>query len=619
MVENPIFDSGDQHPMFGVALTGKIPEWNPRHGTKGFAPWHEAVKDAALLARCTHFIHGEKAPTTQEIIDRFSADGVSVEQLGEYLAECELAWKEQNTSFYFLIRPSLKFSGDHEKDDLEYIQEHFQSADGQWRRGDELYRWALSFVDQGSQQAQSELRLQVATAKLKHAQPKLTQLETHSRGLLRDWAAIDGNEKSAPDSYYHQLLESIQPPTNTYGSHGSYGAAAVMIEVRKWVIMNMSPGMPHYSDPDQLLTHMLKFAGHMGLTNANDNAVNMVNGKVREANDCSVCSSYLCQSNKSGGPKLCVTMYPHNRTAQFLAQLSNREQKYLDSADSYMKEHPEVKSLKGVNFTQKEQSPVAQSTPAAPHATPILIPHPKDLPNPEVTDEDAFGAFLAHLKTQETGQLHALAPPGTYKTPLASALPVVVMPVVTGQQVADVTADAVKKAAKLASGSTPAQRAARLAMLRSTIRAVNAASKAKPSVKPECEEIVNWMEDEQKKSLQILEAKISKYEKRPLLTSIISMAKFLWWGVRMLFSLCTLVNIQRVMFIVLALAYIKEHYDLTIQTSLNAWWPPWFQSVYDNVTGKNHQNGPPEQPSRYGWLLSLWLNWPGPAVNGRFG
>ena len=120
MVENPYYDSGHLLPMLDVAVIGKLPEWNPRHGTKGFAPWHEAVKDAALRTRCTHFIHGEKTPTAQDVIERFSGDGVSVEQLGEYLAECELAWKEQNTSFYFLIRPSLKFSGDHEKDDLEY-------------------------------------------------------------------------------------------------------------------------------------------------------------------------------------------------------------------------------------------------------------------------------------------------------------------------------------------------------------------------------------------------------------------------------------------------------------------------------------------------------------------
>ena len=611
MVENQSYGLCDRQPVVGASMIGSaIPNWNPRDGVRTFAAWHEAVKDAALMGGFYLFINGEKAPTVEEVVARFAGSDMSVEELAQMFVNCEHDYNELNKAFYFLVRPSLKFAGAHEKDDIEYIQTHFQS-DGGLRDGLGLYQWALSFVDKASQEAQSQLRLKVATAKLPHTGINLTQLGTFSKDLLRNWADIEGNSRSAPDGFYHRLLETLVQgsPLQT---QAPYGNLAVLMEVRKWVLTQMQPAMPFFSDPDEFIEQMLKFAKLMGLSDQGNSILN-INGNPANAkkNDCTICSSWLCQSNQFGGKENCLILHPEKRTDKFLARLSQKEKNYLDNADQFAKDNPGIKTLKGVTFTGKksdEKDVLSNTTNGKQGDQVAFVGHGDD---PIISDFKLFNSFL-----QDKG---ILIPTETAKSVLMAKQDItspVILPIFTGET-ADTTSavDQVKKAAKLLSASMPEQRGARLALLRSTVRAVNAANKVKPPCKPECEDIVNWMEDEQKKSLQTLQAKLSWYEKRPMITGLVSMAKFLFWILRCIISLCNFTNIQRVLIIVLAVAYAKEHYSHSINNFISdvLGHSQWLQSAYQAIIGKYLHK--PEPISLYAKVAGV-IEWmvPGPSI-----
>ena len=177
-------------------------------------------------------------------------------------------------------------------------------------------------------------------------------------------------------------------------------------------------------------------------------------------------------------------------------------------------------------------------------------------------------------------------------------------------------AEAVKKAAKGTAVSTSAQRGARLALLRSTMRAVQAANKARPAVKPECEEIVSWMEDEQKKSIQILQAKLDRYEKRPLLTTVISTAKSLYWVVRTMYSLCSFANLQRLAFVAVAVAYAMERYGISAE-ALAAGCASWIQEkVGFTFETKMPEPDPVPEPPKSPEMFKFWF--PFGVISGLF-
>ena len=189
----------------------------------------------------------ETKPTVADVVSRFADSDLSDLEMAAAFTLCSIEYDNLNTELYFLLRPSLDFSGEHEKDDADKVMSFH---DGDLRNGHGLYMWVSGFVDAATLNQQQVLRVEVDSAKLS-AGANLDQLEIHSKSLLRKWLAIEGNQAGHPMGFYHRLLGSLQIQS---------GANTPLVEVKKWIITKMTPKRDYFTSPAVFIDEMVKTA-----------------------------------------------------------------------------------------------------------------------------------------------------------------------------------------------------------------------------------------------------------------------------------------------------------------------------------------------------------------------
>ena len=324
-------------------LGGKLPKWTPRAGLDGHPTWVDAIEDAAAqlglmpILECTR-----GAPTIREVSARYAGRSLDADELLAILEQCLLQWTEMATAFYFLVRPTLVLTGEHEKDDLEIVSTFRCGGD---RDGWGLWQWLKAFSDCSSHEAQATLRQTIDAAKL-GATSNLDQLELHAKEMLRNWKAIDLNNISEPASFYHQLLHSIQVVPS---------APTLLNDVRKWLITSMEDTTTElYRTPSMMVARMIVYAKLIGLPHSQA-ALMAINrpGETRQRmrNDCLGCDMSTCDSEKRGGIAKCRMLHKTNRSKTWLSLLTDGQNVYLKAGDDHLLANPDLKSLKGVKLT----------------------------------------------------------------------------------------------------------------------------------------------------------------------------------------------------------------------------------------------------------------------------
>ena len=212
MVENPNFDlqvkpAGQAN---STVLGYRVPQPNPRNATTtSHAAWEEAIQDASLHAGIEHVLNVLEEPTMEKVYERYAMYVNNMEQLEQIFHACVAKDNAGSMQLYLIVRPSLDISGAHAADDLDYIRKNFQSGGIGVRDGCGLIKWVRRFANKQTLKAQTTLRTKVDAAAISSA-CTLTQLETHSKGLLRDWAEIESNILAEPKAFYHRLVQSIK-------------------------------------------------------------------------------------------------------------------------------------------------------------------------------------------------------------------------------------------------------------------------------------------------------------------------------------------------------------------------------------------------------------------------
>jgi hypothetical protein len=275
------------------------------------------------------------------------------------------------TAFYFLVRPTLILTGEHEKDDLETVGA-FRCEGGE-RDGWGLWQWLKQWCDSSTHEAQASLRQQIDAARLSSTS-NLDQLELHANDMLRNWLAIDSNDIKKPAPFYHLLLHSLQVVATS---------PTLLNDVRKWLITStIDPETELYLKPKLMVTLMINYAKLIGLPRSQGSLLAMGNErrsetKSRMRNNCKTCDFSTCDSETRGGITKCRMMHKECRTPTWASKLTEGQTAYMQAGDDYRVANPGTTTLKGVKLTiPPRPAGAARTRPAArgrqPQVTPVM-------------------------------------------------------------------------------------------------------------------------------------------------------------------------------------------------------------------------------------------------------
>ena len=294
--------SGRSITDFSV-LGNKLPKWKPRGGLSGHPTWLDAIEDTAAQVGLMAILRSARgAPTLREVGERYAGRSLDSDEFIAILEQCLREWSEMSTAFYFLVRPTIILTGEHEKDDLETISTF--RCDGGDRDGWGLWQWLKQWSDSSTHEAQASLRQLIDAARLSST-ANLDQLELHANDMLRNWVAIDSNDITKPAPFYHLLLHSLQVVATS---------PTLLNDVRKWLITSTIDSKSElFLKPKVMMTLMINYAKLIGLPRSQGSLLAMHNEKntetrTRMRNNCKTCDFSTCDSETRGGVTKCRMM-----------------------------------------------------------------------------------------------------------------------------------------------------------------------------------------------------------------------------------------------------------------------------------------------------------------------
>ena len=383
--------SGRSITDFSV-IGNKLPKWKPRGGLSGHPTWLDAIEDTAAQVGLMAILRSARgAPTLREVGERYAGRSLDSDEFIAILEQCLREWSEMATAFYFLVRPTIILTGEHEKDDLETISTF--RGDGGDRDGWGLWQWLKQWSDSSTHEAQASLRQLIDAARLSST-ANLDQLELHVNDMLRNWVAIDTNDITKPASFYHLLLHSLQVVA---------ASPTLLNDVRKWLITSTIDSKSElFLKPKLMMALMINYAKLIGLPRSQGSLLALHNEKqtekLRMRNNCKTCDFSQCDSETRGGVTKCRLMNKSFRTPTWASKLTDGHTVYMGAADDYKKANPGTTTLlKGVKLIIPPRAAgAARTKPAArgkqPQVTPILGHVGSSSAS---TDAEMFEAFIA--------------------------------------------------------------------------------------------------------------------------------------------------------------------------------------------------------------------------------
>ena len=231
-----------------LATHTAIPEWRPREGrSDNFTLWQDAFGDAlADLGLTLASISDMPPPRPLGALANQDTYELWVNAIDQYQLE--------GTVLFDMVRPSLDVSGAHQEQDLRRI-----SA---WKRngvkdGRALVRWALSFVDRSSVEAQMALQTEINSMRLLTSDT-LLGLEKHLYKLFNLWLALGNSDRGAYNSFFCLLLLTM-PAT----------PECPIVHVRRYLlelINKSSPLLTNIDGDEGLFVEVIAYGKALGLS-----------------------------------------------------------------------------------------------------------------------------------------------------------------------------------------------------------------------------------------------------------------------------------------------------------------------------------------------------------------
>ena len=301
-------------------------------------------------------------------------------------------WQRVNTAIYWHLLPAVDISGPHYLDDLAAVD---SLVSGQLADGRGLLRWALSFVDLSSFEAQLALSNALGSVRLA-PDASLVQLAAHLQKLSQVWGHTTAAAAEGPEALvqlYDYLVQSLP---------ASYTSSATMhlVSLRTWLVGKLadfrvgggSSVLSTYAEATKaILNHaatlglptgtQMPEAAHMAVISQPDGVKWQVdwanggskggslmpltaprtdartpgggggggsNGGGKKGNNCSFCPALACRSNDFREKVLkCISR--HDSTFD-LSKLSPGKRLVVTTLRNYHKAHPDATTLNDVDL-----------------------------------------------------------------------------------------------------------------------------------------------------------------------------------------------------------------------------------------------------------------------------
>ena len=265
--------------------------------------------------------------------------------------ECLSEYQRENILLYFIVFPSLDFTGKWMENDMETVNAEF--VHGDLRDGNGLLKWFLSFHDINSPEKQKALRVRLSKFKIP-LDITTEQLLKTLLDYLATWEKLIGNDRRNPlilNDYYVKILDLW--PTQPYENP--------VVRARAFVSEQYERNMKLLDDPAKAINQFIKVAKSYGVPLGgggkppHSNTLLALEGRLTMAdNDCSLCDVFGCKAK--GNVKLCVVYNPAIKIGENTQFCRPVQMRFITGARAHLQANPELKTMKNVKFSIDKSS-----------------------------------------------------------------------------------------------------------------------------------------------------------------------------------------------------------------------------------------------------------------------